>query len=140
MSRYFNAFSCFRVSAKEIAATVLFAARNADCSKNGSARIFARGGGNARAHRTCPLHKATKWPRCHLAVRARRPTHGTATQTLRRYRGAWRLARDRAHGMSHFLAIADLSLCMLWIPGRSSRVLAWEARLKMLDSTFLIHS
>lgn len=36
---------------------------------------------------------------------------------------AWRLARDRAHGMSHFLAIADVSL---WIP--IFPFASWESR------------
>jgi hypothetical protein len=61
-------------------------------------RIWIRAGSTTglsimRTHtpssRTRPLRKTTKWPRirCHLAVRATsRPTHGTATQTLRRYR------------------------------------------------------
>lgn len=121
-SCHFNMASRFREGIA-ISPVSLFAARHADCSENGSTRI-SRGveeiRARVRAHRTCPLHKATKWPRirCHLAVRARRPTHGTATQTLRRYRGVEARIRDRAYGMSHFLAIADVSA---WIPGRSFR-------------------
>ena len=75
------------------------APRNANCSEHGTCTDFAQCGGNsralARAHRTCPLRKATKWPR----IRTVSPCcsrDDDSTHARYRYANATQISRARS--------------------------------------------